>query len=126
MRHSYPPVVLVCSLDDGVLDFKENVISEDNESTSRSNILSLNLNEVSQCVMKGNTAKDRNNIELQFHENDELEAQSDQLVQISFYVPPGADADMNDKDMRTPAEEVRTACFFELVPCQIRPKQGNE
>ena len=44
---------------------KENIINEDNESAPRNSVLSLNLNEVSQCVMKGKTAKDRNNIELQ-------------------------------------------------------------
>ena len=66
------------------------VDDEEEEGQDGDEMLSLNLAEVSQCVLPGNN---RNEIELQFHESDTVEQGSDQCVQIRFYVPPENDAD---------------------------------
>ena len=67
-------------------------------------LLSMDLGEVSQCVLPGNN---RNEIEMQFLESDTVEAGTDQLVAIRFYVPPDVDADPTDKEAATPAEELQ-------------------
>ena len=64
-------------------------------------MLSLDLAEVSQCVLPGNN---RNEIELQFPESDAVEANNDQLVSIRFYIPPDQDQDPADRTVKTPAE----------------------
>jgi Structure-specific recognition protein (SSRP1) len=64
-------------------------------------MLSLDLAEVSQCVLPGNN---RNEIELQFPESDAVEANKDQLVSIRFYIPPDPDQDTGDKSTLTRAE----------------------
>lgn len=64
-------------------------------------MLSLDLAEVSQCVLPGNN---RNEIELQFPESDAVEANNDQLVSIRFYIPPDPDQDPGDRTVKTPAE----------------------
>ena len=74
---------------------------EEFEPRDGEEMLSLDLGEVSQCVLPGNN---RNEIEMQFLESDTVEAGTDQLVAIRFYVPPDADADPTDKDAPTPAE----------------------
>ncbi|GMH95800.1 hypothetical protein TrVE_jg12761 [Triparma verrucosa] len=92
---------------DSRLVFNENAVSPDGtENTQGPEMLSLEMNEVSQCVMRGTGTKDRNLIELQFHDNDNLEKNSDQLVQISFYVPPDADMDLADRTVNTAAEDL--------------------
>ena len=63
--------------------------------------MSLDLAEVSQCVLPGNN---RNEIELQFPESDAVEANKDQLVSIRFYIPPDQDQDASDKSILTRAE----------------------
>lgn len=74
---------------------------EEFEPQDGEEMLSLDLGEVSQCVLPGNN---RNEIEMQFLESDTVEAGTDQLVAIRFYVPPDADADPTDKDAPTSAE----------------------
>mmetsp|Transcript_15934 Transcript_15934/g.32250 ORF Transcript_15934/g.32250 Transcript_15934/m.32250 type:complete len:723 (+) Transcript_15934:271-2439(+) len=74
---------------------------EEFEPRDGDEMLSLDLGEVSQCVLPGNN---RNEIEMQFLESDTVEAGTDQLVAIRFYVPPDADVDPADKDAPTPAE----------------------
>jgi len=64
-------------------------------------MMSLDLAEVSQCVLPGNN---RNEIELQFPESDAVEANKDQLVSIRFYIPPDPDQDTGDKSLKTRAE----------------------
>ena len=64
-------------------------------------MISLDLAEVSQCVLPGNN---RNEIELQFPESDAVEANNDQLVSIRFYIPPDPEADPSDRTTKTPAE----------------------
>lgn len=64
-------------------------------------MLSLDLAEVSQCVLPGNN---RNEIELQFPESDAVEANNDQLVSIRFYIPPEQEQDPVDRTIKTPAE----------------------
>lgn len=66
------------------------VDDEEEEGEDGDEMLTLDLTEVSQCVLPGNN---RNEIELQFHESDTVEQGTDQCVQIRFYVPPDADAD---------------------------------
>ena len=61
-------------------------------------MMSIDLAEVSQCVLPGNN---RNEIEVQFPESDTVEAGTDQLVGLRFYVPPDPDADPSDP---SPAE----------------------
>lgn len=64
-------------------------------------MMSLDLAEVSQCVLPGNN---RNEIELQFPETDTFEANNDQLVSIRFYIPPDPEGDPGDRAIKTPAE----------------------
>mmetsp|Transcript_32528 Transcript_32528/g.69254 ORF Transcript_32528/g.69254 Transcript_32528/m.69254 type:complete len:863 (+) Transcript_32528:183-2771(+) len=74
---------------------------EEFEPQDGDEMMSLDLGEVSQCVLPGNN---RNEIEMQFLESDTVEAGTDQLVAVRFYVPPDADADPTDKDAPTSAE----------------------
>ena len=76
---------------------------EEFEPRDGEEMLSLDLGEVSQCVLPGNN---RNEIEMQFLESDTVGA--DQLVAIRFYVPPDADADPTDKDAPTSAEVLQS------------------
>jgi len=78
---------------------------EEFEPEDGDEMLSLDLGEVSQCVLPGNN---RNEIEMQFLESDTVEAGTDQLVAIRFYVPPDADADPTDKDAATSAEVLQS------------------
>lgn len=101
----------VSDVQDGQLSFFESLIVPDEDDpdvpteTTGEEIMSFNLKEVSQCVLPGNN---RNEIELQFHESDAtMEAGTDQLVHIRFYVPPDADADMQDRETLTPAEHLQ-------------------
>jgi structure-specific recognition protein 1 len=64
-------------------------------------MMSLDLAQVSQCVLPGNN---RNEIELQFPESDAVEAGTDQLVAVRFYIPPDPEADPADKTADTAAE----------------------
>jgi len=77
---------------------------EEEEGEDGDEMMSLALGEVSQCVLPGNT---RNEIELQFHESDAVEAGTDQLVSIRLYIPPDAEADANDAEQATSAELFR-------------------
>ena len=63
--------------------------------------MSLDLGEVSQCVLPGNN---RNEIELQFPESDAVDANNDQLVSIRFYIPPDPEADPSDRTTKSSAE----------------------
>lgn len=65
---------------------------------------SMNLGEVAQCVMQGNT---RNEIELQFHESDTVEPGTDQLVSVRFYIPPDPNEEEDDPDSLTSAEKLQ-------------------
>lgn len=78
---------------------------EEFEPQDGDEMMSLDLGEVSQCVLPGNN---RNEIEMQFLESDTVEAGTDQLVAIRFYVPPDADADPTDKDAPTSAEVLQS------------------
>ena len=78
---------------------------EEFEPRDGDEMASLDLGEVSQCVLPGNN---RNEIEMQFLESDTVEAGTDQLVAIRFYVPPDADADPTDKDAPTSAEVLQS------------------
>lgn len=90
-------VMKQCILDDA---FEE---GEEFEPKDGDEIFSINLAEVSQCVVQGNNS---NEVELQFHELDTVETGTDQLVGIRFYIPPDPDADPTDKDAPTPAEQL--------------------
>jgi structure-specific recognition protein 1 len=78
---------------------------EEFEPRDGDEMLSLDLAEVSQCVLPGNN---RNEIEMQFLESDTVEAGTDQLVAIRFYVPPDADADPTDREAPTSAEVLQS------------------
>ncbi len=64
-------------------------------------MMSLDLAEVSQCVLPGNN---RNEVELQFPESDAIEANNDQLVSIRFYIPPDPEVDPSDRTVKSSAE----------------------
>jgi hypothetical protein len=64
-------------------------------------MMSLDLAEVSQCVLPGNN---RNEVELQFPESDAVEANNDQLVSIRFYIPPDPEGDPSDRTIKSNAE----------------------
>jgi len=68
------------------------VDDEEEEGQDGDEMLTLDLTEVSQCVLPGNN---RNEIELQFHESDTVEQGTDQCVQIRFYVAPEVDAEVD-------------------------------
>jgi len=110
----------------GHLLFRECILDEDEEEGEEfeprdgDEMMSMNLSEVGQCVMQGNT---RNEIELQFHESDTVEAGTDQLVSIRFYVPPDPDADAGDKESPTPAEIFQQRI---LTVANIKNTAGNE
>mmetsp|Transcript_16756 Transcript_16756/g.25185 ORF Transcript_16756/g.25185 Transcript_16756/m.25185 type:complete len:772 (+) Transcript_16756:122-2437(+) len=87
-----------CILDDA---FEE---GEEFEPRDGDEMLSMNLGDVSQCVVQGNT---KHEVELQFHELDTVETGTDQLVGIRFYIPPDPDADPTDKEAQTPAEQLQ-------------------
>ena len=78
---------------------------EEFEPRDGEEMMSLDLGEVSQCVLPGNN---RNEIEMQFHESDTVEAGTDQLVAIRFYIPPDQEADPTDRDAPTPAEVLQS------------------
>ena len=78
---------------------------EEFEPRDGDEMLSMDLGEVSQCVLPGNN---RNEIEMQFLESDTVEAGTDQLVAIRFYVPPDQDVDPGDKESATPAEVLQS------------------
>ena len=100
--------------------FRESIVAEEEgEAESGEEIISLELAEVSQCVLPGNN---RNEIEMQFHESDTLEQGTDQLVQIRFYVPPDPEADPTDKDSSTAAELLQQAI---VTQASIRSSTGN-
>ena len=86
------------------LVFKQCILEDANEEGEEfeprdgPEMMSIDLTEVSQCVLPGNN---RNEIELQFPESDTVEAGTDQLVGLRFYVPPDPDADPSDP---SPAE----------------------
>lgn len=94
-------------IESGNLVYKQCVLEdadeegEEFEPRDGEEMMSVNLTEVSQCVLPGNN---RNEIELQFHETDTVEAGTDQLVAIRLYIPPDADADPSDRDAPTAAE----------------------
>ncbi|GAX14828.1 structure-specific recognition protein 1 [Fistulifera solaris] len=82
-------------------------------------MMSLNLAEVSQCVLPGNN---RNEIEVQFPESDAVEAGTDQLVSIRFYIPPDLDADPSDKTAPTAAELLQAKI---MATAQVRKTTGD-
>ena len=94
-------------IESGNLVYKQCVLEdadeegEEFEPRDGEEMMSVNLTEVSQCVMPGNN---RNEIELQFHETDTVEAGTDQLVAIRLDIPPDPEADPSDRDAPTAAE----------------------
>ena len=82
-------------------------------------MMSLDLAEVSQCVLPGNN---RNEIELQFPESDAVEADNDQLVSIRFYIPPDQEADPSDRQTKTPAELLQQRI---MATANIRKTTGD-
>ena len=82
-------------------------------------LMSLDLAEVSQCVLPGNN---RNEIELQFPESDAVEANNDQLVSIRFYIPPDQEADPGDRTAKTPAELLQQRI---MATANIRKTTGD-
>jgi len=64
-------------------------------------MMSLDLGEVSQCVLPGNN---RNEVELQFPESDAIEANNDQLVSVRLYIPPDPEVDPSDRSAKSSAE----------------------
>uniref|UniRef100_A0A7S0TAB4 FACT complex subunit SSRP1 n=1 Tax=Pseudo-nitzschia delicatissima TaxID=44447 RepID=A0A7S0TAB4_9STRA len=74
---------------------------EEFEVRTGDEMMSLDLAEVSQCVLPGNN---RNEVELQFPESDAIEANNDQLVSIRFYIPPDPEVDPSDRTVKSSAE----------------------
>lgn len=92
---------------------------EEYEPREGDEMLSMDLTEVSQCVLPGNN---RNEIELQFPESDAVEAGTDQLVAIRFYCPPDPDTDPNDKSIPYPAELLQSKI---MQTASIRKTTGD-
>jgi structure-specific recognition protein 1 len=89
------------------------------EPRSGDEFLSLDLTEVSQCVLPGNN---RHEIELQFPESDTVEVGTDQLVAIRFYIPPDPDADPNDRAVDSNAELMQQRI---MQAAKIKNTAGN-
>jgi structure-specific recognition protein 1 len=107
-------------INNGFLVFRESILAEEEgETEGGEEIISLELAEVSQCVLPGNN---RNEIVIQFHESDTVEQGTDQLVQIRFYVPPDPEADPTDKESSTAAELMQQAI---VTQASIRSSTGN-
>jgi len=92
---------------------------EEFEARVGDEMMSLDLAEVSQCVLPRNN---RNEIELQFPESDTLEAGTDQLVSICFYIPPDADFESNDKETPSNAELLQQRI---MKTASIKNTSGN-
>lgn len=96
----------ISDLEKKQLVFKECILEDADEEGQEfeprdgNEMLSVNLGEVSQCVIQGNT---KNEIEIQFVESDTVEAGTDQLTSIRFYIPPDPDSDPTETT-KTPAE----------------------
>jgi len=104
------------------LVFRQSIIDEEDEGEDGDEMLSMDLGEVSQCVLPGNN---RNEIELQFLESDTVETKSDQLVQVRFYVPPNQEADDSEKE---DTEAATAAELFQQAvtnKANIRNTTGN-
>lgn len=98
----------------------DNTSEEEVTETTGEEIMSLNLKDVSQCVLPGTN---RNEIELQFHESDAMngDVDMDQLVQIRFYVPP--ETDVSDPNDATPAEFLQKRI---MEAAQIKSTTGEK
>ncbi len=96
----------ITDLEKKQLVFKECILEDADEEGQEfeprdgNELLSLNLGEVAQCVIQGNT---KNEIEIQFVETDTMEAGTDQLSSIRFYIPPDPDTDPTEIT-KSPAE----------------------
>mmetsp|Transcript_17041 Transcript_17041/g.40155 ORF Transcript_17041/g.40155 Transcript_17041/m.40155 type:complete len:809 (+) Transcript_17041:83-2509(+) len=107
------------------LIFRHCVLDEMNEEgqefepRAEEEMMSLDLAEVSQCVLPGNN---RNEIEVQFPESDTIEAGTDQLVAIRMYIPPDADHDPQDKEAATAAEILQQEI---MATANIRKTTGD-
>jgi structure-specific recognition protein 1 len=102
-----------CTINDQQEEGQEFEVTPDHE------MLSLDLAEVSQCVLPGTA---RNDIELQFPESDTIEAGTDQLVAIRLYIPPDPDADPADKEAATAAELLQKRI---MATANIRKTTGD-
>ena len=80
---------------------KKDEEGEEFEVRKGDEMMSLDLAEVSQCVLPGNN---RNELEIQWPESDTIEANNDQLVSIRIHIPADPDADPSDKTQKTNAE----------------------
>ena len=92
---------------------------EEFEPREGDEMLSLDLAEVSQCVLPGNN---RNEIELQFPESDAVEVSNDQLVSIRFYIPPDPETDPSDRTVKTNAELLQQRI---MATANIRKTTGD-
>eukprot|EP00522_Entomoneis_paludosa_P008598 CAMPEP_0172442372 /NCGR_PEP_ID=MMETSP1065-20121228/2822_1 /TAXON_ID=265537 /ORGANISM="Amphiprora paludosa, Strain CCMP125" /LENGTH=905 /DNA_ID=CAMNT_0013192211 /DNA_START=91 /DNA_END=2808 /DNA_ORIENTATION=- len=107
------------------LIFRHCVLDEMNEEgqefepRAEEEMMSLDLAEVSQCVLPGNN---RNEIEVQFPESDTIEAGTDQLVSIRMYIPPDPDTDPQDKESSTAAEILQQEI---MATANIRKTTGD-
>ena len=114
----------ITDLEKKQLVFKECILEDADEEGQEfeprdgNEMLSLNLGEVAQCVIQGNT---KNEIEVQFVESDTVEAGADQLTSIRFYIPPDPDTDPTEPG-KTSAE-----AFQEKIMkiANIRNTAGN-
>jgi structure-specific recognition protein 1 len=82
-------------------------------------LMSINLADVSQCVLPGNS---RNELELQFLESDTAEAGTDQLVAIRFFIPPKKRKDEPD-DSDDDDDQGETKEDAQLTPAQTLQQQ---
>jgi hypothetical protein len=82
-------------------------------------MMSLDLAEVSQCVLPGNN---RNEVELQFPESDAVEANNDQLVSIRFYIPPDPETDPSVRTIKSNAELLQQRI---MLMANIRKTTGD-
>ena len=109
-------------LEHKALVFQHCVLDEMNEEgqefepRAEDEMMTLDLTQVTQCVLPGNN---RNEIEVQFPESDAVEAGTDQLVSIRFYIPPVPDAEPEEE---TPAELLQQAI---MKSANIRKTTGD-
>ncbi len=114
----------ITDLEKKQLVFKECILEDADEEGQEfeprdgNEMLSLNLGEIAQCVIQGNT---KNEIEIQFVESDTVEAGTDQLTSIRFYIPPDPDSDPTEIT-QTPAETLQEKI---MKIANIRNTAGN-
>lgn len=104
------------------LMFRQCIVDEEGEDGEDGDeMFTIDLNEISQCVLPGNN---KNEIELQFHDPDTVEQGTDQCVQMRIYVAP---ENRDDLDGGNPGGPTNAELLQQkiMTRAQIKNTAGN-